>query len=116
MQQEVIMMQQKDENFYIGFRQGYIAGYHAGAEHCRKGLLAKNLDNDITRMPIESMSVSTRAHNCLRLAGCKYVADVIMLDTITLSTMRKLGPKTAREIAQWLNGNNLSNTPWDLYL
>lgn len=106
-------MEKTKENLYY---KGYIAGYRDGICDAACGKNRVNIENDITRLPIIAMALSSRAQNCLHRAGCTYIADVAALSDYTIATMRNLGAKSASEIACWLDAHGICYTAWSKYL
>ena len=98
------------------FCKGYLAGYRDGL---RDGG-SVNIENsdvlNIQLLPIRAMGISTRAHNCLTLMGCKTIADVIAMGSEMIASTRNMGPKTASEIAKWLTEQGVVNTAWSEFL
>ncbi|MBQ6840464.1 MAG: hypothetical protein IJO45_07195 [Oscillospiraceae bacterium] len=98
------------------YYKGYIAGYRDGIEDALNGRNRIADKNNILNLPIKAMSLSMRASNCLRLAGCIYIADVAALNEQAIATMRRLGVKTASEIAHWLDEHGICYSAWSKYL
>jgi len=96
--------------------KGYIAGYWDGVKDTISGKVTEQQSSDIGKLPIHAMKISTRAHNCLLYSGCRYVEDVIALDSNSILTMRNLGSKSASEIANWLAENGVFCSAWMVYL
>ena len=109
-------MKDSDVFYSKGYKQGYADGYQAGIEDMRKGRCVETFENEGTRLPIETMGISARARNCLRKAGCIYISDVLSLDRITIARLRNMGSKSAQEIAQWLESQDMPYSAWDVYL
>lgn len=109
-------MKESDKDYYKGYREGYMAGYRAGVEDEKNGSSKKSVDSEVMELPIEAMAVSKRAYNCLRVAGCFNVADVAAMDEAALTTARKLGAVTLKEIAAWLQENGILHTAWERHL
>ena len=98
------------------YYKGYLAGYKDGVRDGANGKTINMIEKDISQLPVEAMALSSRVHNCLKLAGCVYVKDVAKLDEFQISTMRGVGTKTASEIAKWLDRNGICYTAWSSYL
>lgn len=96
--------------------KAYIAGYRDGVADAYSGKAKNGISNDPARIPVPVMGLSTRACNCLVMAGCQTVADILALDDDAVRRMRNLGPKTAAEIAQWLVEHYYFSTVWVQYL
>ena len=106
------MVTGKRNPYYIG----YLAGYRDGVRDAVAGKTTLLIESDITKLPITVMHLSVRAHNCLARAKCEFVEDVALLSEHAIITMRNLGPKTAREIAQWLDTHGICYSAWSQYL
>ena len=89
---------------------GYRAGYQDGLDQKIRG--AETIPAD----PIEILSLSTRACNCLRFAGLRYVSEVAALPAEKIYKMRNLGEVTANEIALALHKYGICGTDWELFL
>ena len=89
---------------------GYRAGYQDGLDQKIRG--AETIPAD----PIEILSLSTRACNCLRFAGLRYVSEVAALSLEKIQHMRNLGKVTANEIAVALHKYGICGTDWELFL
>jgi len=98
------------------YQKGYMAGYWDGISDAANGKTAGKMEEEMALLPIKAMGLSTRAYNCLNRAGCVSVADVAALDGYRIVTMRNLGPKTAREIAKWLQEHGIGYSAWGKYL
>lgn len=106
------MQKNQDDHYY----KGYIAGYRDGMTDAASGKTAAITESDVINLPIKGMALSTRAYNCLARADCVYIADVAALSEITIATMRNLGPKTASEIAHWLDEHGIRYSAWSRFL
>lgn len=100
----------------IAYKQGYIVGYWDGVKDSISGKVTDYQKSDITKLPIKSMEISSRACNCLLHCGCTHVGDVITLSSDAILRMRNLGPKTASEIAQWLIAHDILGSAWSEYI
>lgn len=98
------------------FYKAYIAGYRDGIKDATNGSNRNMIHDNLGNLPIRAMGLSTRAYHCLSYAGCKYIKDVAALSEYTIATMRRLGSKTAAEIARWLDSNGICYTAWSAYL
>ena len=98
------------------YRKGYITGYRDGLRDAAAGKTLEVAVSNIGNLPIQAMGLSTRARNCLSNAGCVYVADVAKLSNKVIAVMRNMGPKTASEIAHWLDKHGMCLTAWADYL
>lgn len=99
-----------------GYCAGYDEGYKDGAADGSKGITKAYAPYEVLNRPIESLNLSVRAQNCLRIANCKRIGDVVRLPDETISTMRQLGKISANEIAQAIKTLNIQHTAWDKYL
>ena len=54
-----------DELYY----KGYVAGYRDGIRDAHNGVNT-DPDNSIANIPLTGAAISTRARNCLTVAGC----------------------------------------------
>lgn len=106
------MVTGKRNPYYIG----YLAGYRDGARDAAGGKSTLLIESDITKLPITVMKLSVRAQNCLARANCEFIEDVALLSEHALATMHHLGPKTAGEIARWLDDHGICYTAWGRYL
>ena len=93
-------------------RKAYILGYRAGFQDAARGAETPHLPPD----PVEVLMLSTRAFNCLRFAGLRYVSEVATLPEQKIIQMKNLGKITANEIALALHSHGISGTDWDLFL
>ena len=98
------------------YRKGYVAGYRDGLRAAAQGKSEVNITESFEDLPIETMQISARARNCLVRAGCSYTSDVAKLSDQKIATMRNLGPKSAGEIAQWLDERGIHYSAWCKYL
>ena len=99
------------------YRKGYLLGYRAGYQDGKSGKNRIVFEMDsVATYPIEVLGLSTRAYNCLRIAGCRYAADVAKLEEGRIRRMRNLGKLTAAEIAQTLIRFGIHGTEWEYYL
>lgn len=99
-----------------GYSTGYEEGYKDGSLDGTKGIAHDYASHEILNQPIESLSLSVRAQNCLKIAGCKRIGDVVRLSDEKISTMRQLGKISANEIAQAIKALNIQHSAWDKYL
>lgn len=106
-------MGQLEEDLYF---KGYLAGYRTGIKDAVCGKITIVPDDAIAALPLQAMALSTRANHCLHRAGCTCIGDVAVLKEQTIASMRKLGPKTASEIARWLDNHHIYYTAWEKYL
>ena len=104
-----------DENMNPIYRQGYLAGYLDGLRDARTGANSVESTDEILSFPVKASPLSSRAQNCLLQYNCSTVADAIALEPRTIETMRNLGPKTAAEIAHWLDFLGISHSTWSRY-
>ena len=98
------------------YKKGYIAGYRDGVRDAQDSKVLSWDGNDVISAPIQVISISTRAINCLLRARCLQISDVAALDEYQIHTMRNMGQKTAAEIARWLESQGISLTAWSRYL
>lgn len=98
------------------YQKGYMAGYWDGVSDAANGKAVSKIEGELEMLPINAMNLSTRAYNCLNRAGCESIADVVALDGYRIATMRNLGPKTACEIAKWLQEHGIGYSAWGKYL
>lgn len=106
------MNRQRNHMYY----KGYVAGYRDGLCNAQRDHAKSASGNDWFHMPVQAMDISSRARNCLSLAGCVYVSDVAELSEYSIATMRGLGEKTASEIAHWLDEKGICYSAWCVYL
>ena len=99
-----------------GYSTGYGEGYADGKVDGTAGITKDYASHEVLNLPIESLNLSTRAYNCLRLINCKRVGDVVRLTDKKISTMRQLGKMSANEIAQAIKALNIHRSAWDKYL
>lgn len=99
-----------------GYTAGYDEGYKDGNADGAKGITKAYASYEVLSRPIESLNLSVRAQNCLRMANCKRLGDVVHLTDETISTMRQLGKISANEIAQAIKALNIQHSVWDKYL
>ena len=105
------MIDRQDEKFH----KGYVMGYRDAIADMKSGKLPA-IKEEFADYPIRNLDLSSRAVNCLIMNGCKYVSDVADLSPERIATMRKLGPKTAAEIAHWLERYGICCSAWCAYL
>ena len=105
------MTSTQDQNHF----NGYLAGYQDGLRDAASGKVCQ-MQEDFLSLPVRSMNLSTRAFNCLSRNGCSSIGDVAKLSDYAILTMRNLGPKTAAEVANWLNAHGICSTAWHRYL
>ena len=72
--------------------------------------------DEMLNQPIESLSLSVRAYNCLVAADCKRVGDVVRLSEEEIATMRHLGKVSANEVAQAIRRHGIEHSAWEKYL
>ncbi len=106
-------MQNSQDYLYY---KGYIAGYRDGLKNANECQTLGAIEGDIMNLPIEAMALSARAHNCLYRNGCKYISDVVALSEYTITTARSMGPKTASEIACWLDEHGICYSAWSKFM
>lgn len=99
-----------------GYSIGYQTGYQDGASDTTRGRSRPVASDEILNLPIEQLSLSTRAHNCMVAAQCKRIGDVVRLSEEQIVTMKSLGKVSANEIAQALKAQGVQHTAWDKYL
>lgn len=99
-----------------GYSIGYQTGYQDGASDTTRGKSRPVASDEILNLPIEQLSLSTRAHNCMVAAQCKRIGDVARLSEEQIATMKSLGKVSANEIAQALKAQGVQHTAWDKYL
>ena len=98
------------------YYKGYVAGYRDGLRNAAKG---KTIDTDrelAEDLPIQIAKLSTRAKNCLLLAGCVTLGDAAALPAERIARLRSTGPKTAGEIARCLDELGIRYSDWNAYL
>ena len=94
-------------------KKAYILGYRAGYQDAVSG---KDIERpQVPPDPIEVLTLSTRAYNCLYFAGLRYVADVAAAKESKIVQMKNLGKVTANEIAMALHRHGIHGTDWDLF-
>ena len=98
------------------YRKGYVAGYRDGVRDAVQGKIQENAEKDLLSLPVEVMQISTRARNCLKNVDCETIADVVALDADRILAIRRLGPKSAAEVARWLDGEGIGFNAWYQYL
>ena len=98
------------------YTAGYLAGYRDGIRDVLNNRCNKMIENNTGNLPIDVMTVSTQARNCLRRAGCITVLDVAELDEHTIITTRNMGARIAAEIAKWMHAHGYPYTAWTLFL
>lgn len=99
-----------------GYSIGYQTGYQDGASDATSGRSRPVASDEILNLPIEQLSLSTRAHNCMVAAQCKRIGDVARLSEEQIATMKSLGKVSASEIAHALKKQCVQHTAWDKYL
>ena len=97
------------------YERGFRHGYQKAINDFLNGKLCTSISQDIAQLPLEAVTLSPRARNCLLRAGCQCLADVYNLSEHQIATMRNLGTKTAAEIADVLAEYGLHLTHWAKY-
>ena len=97
------------------YERGFRHGYQKAIEDFLNGELCTSISQNIAQLPLEAVSLSPRAKNCLLRAGCQCLGDVCSLSEHQIATMRNLGVKTAAEIAEVLAEYGLRLTHWAKY-
>ena len=95
-------------------RKAYILGYRVGYQDAVSGKGRET--GEIPPDPIEVLTLSTRAWNCLHFAGLRYISEVAALPEQKIIQMKNLGKITANEIAVALYKYGIHGTDWDLFL
>ena len=98
------------------YRRGYVAGYIDGLHDAAAGKTIQTHNIDVEKLPLKAMDISARGQNCLAMAGCMYISDVVKLSRERIIAMRNMGPVTASEIAHWLTQHNICFTSWNEFL
>lgn len=93
-------------------RKAYLLGYRAGYQDAVSG---KGNETKIPPEPIEVLSLSTRAYNCLHFTGLRYISEVAALPEQKIIQMKNLGKITANEIALAMQKHGIYGTDWDLF-
>ena len=106
-------MEMKTENQYY---KGFVAGYREGIKAAASGKIPNPEEFTVLDLPVKAVGFSTRACNGLEKAGCTYIGDVVNLSEHTITTMRKVGVTTAKEIAHWLDDHGICYSAWSMYL
>ena len=57
--------------------------------------------------PVVELELSVRAHNCLKAANIKTLAELVMLSEQDLLTFRNFGRKSLTELTEVVRNNNL---------
>ena len=105
----------KLSNNYV-FCKGYLIGYRDGLRDGGSGSIENQDILDVRQLPVRAMGLSTRAHNCLTVMGCKTIADVIAIESKMIAATRNMGPKTASEIGMWLAEHGIHCSAWSEFL
>lgn len=100
----------KRKGFIQGYQEGYMFGRKAYDTSCGVPETLDTMD-----LPIETMPLSSRAHNALCRSGCRMVRDVAMQDITTIRRMRNLGEKGIKEVVAALHSYGLTHTEWELF-
>ena len=96
--------------------KAYIMGYRDGVRDAKSGKDLTNIDSDLTKLPVETMEITTRARNCLLMAKCYTIGDILLLDSDNIRRIRNMGPKSAKYIANWLASHGFCYSAWSEYL
>lgn len=99
-----------------GYHEGYNVGYQNGVYDTQRGISLTSQDNEQFYLPIECMTISTRARSCLKMANLNTIGDVARVNKERIPTMRNLGKVTADEIARALKAMGIRNTEWEPYI
>lgn len=99
-----------------GYSVGYKKGYEDGVLDTNRGITNPYASDEVMNLPIESLNLSMRAHNCLRSVPCKSIGDVVRLTAEQIWTIRNLGKISANEIAQAVKAHDIHHSAWEQYL
>ena len=73
--------------------------------------LARNLNEYLVNCPIEDLSLSIRAYNCLKRSNINTVGDIIANDVVDLGKIKSLGINICDEIVNKIESLNLTFVP-----
>lgn len=104
------------DEYRKGFLMGYQEGYDRGAEDVRNGVGERGAADEVLDLPLEALRLSVHAYNCLTRVGYRRIRDVVGLEENSIYMIRRLGEKSAREIAQALQKFGILFTAWNKYL
>lgn len=104
------------QEYSKGYGIGYRTGYQDGRTDAAQGVCWEPGDEEMLNQPIEGLSLSTRAYNCLITAHCKRIGDVVRLRKEQIDTMKHLGKISADEIARAIQSLGIRHSVWEAYL
>ncbi len=105
----------KDE-YNKGYHMGYGVGYKKGTEDEKNGKTPQNDQVNIMGLPITELKLSTYTVNGLRRAGIEDLGGIVKQGEGGILVMRKIGPKSADEVARKLIELGIRYTAWEKYL
>ena len=105
------MRKRIQEEYQRGYRLGYCTGYRKGLEEP-----PATPDADILDLPLETLGLSPRALNCLKVKGYQSIRDIVELKEPQIFCIRNLGKKCGQEIGEKLHVFGIYYTDWDLFM
>ena len=99
-----------------GYDRGYMDGYYQGVKDANEGKTKPGVSVNIVELPIEALSLSVGAVQCLRNAGIEKIAELLVLDEKNIKHVPKLWTRRRQEIATGLNRYQICNEVWEYYL
>lgn len=103
------------QKYQEGFNNGYLDGYKNGIQDGRDGKAPFIGPEDVLRLPIECLKVSTKVKNCLRWSKCATIGELAALDADKIWVIRNLGKTGINEIAGALRDLGIGHTDWDRF-
>lgn len=102
------------EQYSKGYNTGYAAGYKSGVKDALSGAVgaAEHTQN----LPIKGLCLSTRAYNALHQVGYQRIGELVKLSAEEIWRIRRLGCKSADEVARELHRYNIYGTAWDDFI
>lgn len=99
-----------------GYDRGYMDGYYQGVKDANEGKTKPGVSVNIVELPVEALSLSVGAVQCLRNAGIEKIAELLVLDEKNIKHVPKLWTRRRQEIATGLNHYQICNEVWEYYL
>lgn len=105
------MRKRIQEEYQRGYHLGYCTGYRKGLEE-----VPDAPDTDILDLPLETLGLSPRALNCLKVKGYQSIRDIVELKEPQIFCIRNLGKKCGQEIGEKLHVFGIYYTDRDLFM
>ena len=113
---EGLLKKKSNEAYKKGYIQGHNNGYRQSIQDTENKNPPSYISDELLSLPLESLSLSTHARNCLIRYNYTRIGDFSALSEEKILRMRNMGKITANEIAHALNRIGVKNTEWDYFL